>query len=174
MRARRATGSPDGDGAVEQGFAKRIQQEAGTAGNGRADHAADQMTKHAGADARVEEDGEDAAFDLRRIEARDGAFARAGADGGGVFKIIEMADAVAGMVALHIRAAARKHAGPGGVAGACIGTCEAVTGGKGDLAAAIGCAAAFAVGDAGDGAGGFLDDKGAFAQQGGFGIARVG
>ncbi len=49
-----------------------------------------------------------------------------------------------------------------------------MAGGERDLAAAVGCAAPFAIGDAADGAGGFLDSEGALAQFRGFGLARIG
>src|SRR3546814_6575052 len=63
----------DRDPLGEYPFAQRIQEEAGFAGNGCARHAADQMSDQAGADSGIEDDGHLPAFDLDRIEARNGA-----------------------------------------------------------------------------------------------------
>src|SRR5690606_11003171 len=93
----------DGDGRIEQRLPKAVEQEAGPAGDGRTGDAADQMTDKAGADARIEDDRHDPAFDTDGVEAGDGAMTRALADFLRMVEIFEMAGAVAGMVALHVR-----------------------------------------------------------------------
>src|SRR3546814_5339826 len=88
-------------------------------------HAADQMADQAGADARIEDDRHYAAADLHRVQAGHGPSPGAGADRVGIVQIDDMADAVAGMVALHIGAGSGQHAGPGRMEGPGIGPGEA-------------------------------------------------
>src|SRR3546814_21034105 len=66
--------------------------------------------------------------DLHRVQAGHGPSPGAGADRVGIVQIDDMADAVAGMVALHIGAGSGQHAGPGRMAGPGLGPGEAVAG----------------------------------------------
>ena len=96
---------------VEQQLVLAAEQEAGLAGDGRAAHRAEQMADQAAADARIEHDRHRPAGELAGIEPLHGALAGEAADRLGRVEIGIMADAVAGMVALHVAALAGDHAG---------------------------------------------------------------
>ena len=122
------------------------------------------MAEQAGAHPFVEDHRELAGFRAARAEPRDRPPARRPADVGAFGEVFQKDFAVIIVIALHLLAGAGQNRGADAVAGTAIAAEKAVAGGDRDVIDAPAGLGAFGIGDAVDGAGGFLASAGAGAQ----------
>ena len=163
----------DRDALGEDQLPLLVEQEGGAPRDGGADDRAEQMADEAAADARVEHHRHRPARHPHRIEPGDGPLAGAAAGDFRRFEVGEVADLVLGIIALHARAGAGDDARIAAIAARRVAAAEAVAGRQSEDRPPRRSAAALAVGDAGDGAGGLLGRQGAFLERGGRGIGPV-